>query len=113
MAKVKRWPNSVEMPSQGLIEKELLHQLGLYPRPVEIKIFYDSLAEALKISSAQRQAKMQNSSELAWNNRVRFARRRLANQGFIDKSRRGYWGLTEMGRAAARGPTTPADLGLE
>ena len=63
---------------------------------------YDLLAEHFKLTVQQRLAVMEHTEENAWQNRVRQARRHLANKEWIDKPRpgieRGLWNLTEIGR---------------
>ena len=63
------------------------------------KELYGALADDLQITQEQRMARRPSSGELAWNNLVRYAKRRLIDEGFVDgKAPRGLWKLTEAGR---------------
>jgi hypothetical protein len=109
--------DTVELPSQSIVEDELLCALNLYSRPVDPPAMYALLAERCKMTTLQLSALLPETKENAWKNRVRQARRRLVDLGYLDGSQRGAWLLTEAGRARAcereRQKTfTPDDLGL-
>jgi hypothetical protein len=110
---------SVRLPPQPDVEDRLLHFLSMYNRFVEPKELYNDLANDLKLGQEQRLARRSSSGELAWNNLVRYAKRRLVDAGFIDhNSPRGLWRLTLAGcaeaerRAKAKEPIDPATLGF-
>jgi hypothetical protein len=62
---------------------------------------YGPLADRFGLNALQRHATRRDRDELAWHNRVQFARRRLVDLGYLDGSERGLWGLTPAGRAEA------------
>jgi hypothetical protein len=75
------------------------------------------LANDLKLGQEQRLARRSGSGELAWNNLVRYKKRRLVDAGFVDhNSPRGLWRLMLAGcaeaerRAKAKEPIDPATL---
>lgn len=63
---------------------------------------YALLAEKLNLTVQQRHALLPVTKENAWHNRVRQACRRLKDLGYIDRSTRSHWLLTEAGRTKAR-----------
>jgi hypothetical protein len=84
----------LQLPGESEI-KAALHDLLLlrHPEPVVPSGAYQSLADYFSLSQAQRTLPMENSSEIHWENRVRYARRKLVDEGVIDKSERGVWRL--------------------
>ncbi len=115
---MKRDPrDNVELPSQSIVEDELLCALGHYLRPVDLPAMYALLAEKRGLSRAQLGALLPYTKENAWENRVRQAARRLRDLGYLDGAVKGEWILTESGRAKARDrewqkSRTADDLGL-
>jgi len=109
--------HSVDLPRQSIVEDQLLCALNLYSRPVDPPVIYDLLAQLLKLTTQQRHALLPITKENAWHNRVRQARRRLVDLGYIDRSITRQWTLTEAGQAKAREREwqknlSPDDLGL-
>jgi hypothetical protein len=93
---------SVRLPSQPDVEVRLLHFLYRYGHAVEPKVLYAQLADDFALSQEQRSSRRASSGELAWNNLVRYARRRLVDAGLIDRNApRGLWNLTARGREKA------------
>lgn len=94
------------MPSEGLphqaeVENALLDLLGHSTRPVTPTEAYRALALKFGLTVEQQNRLLDSEPRPEWENLVRFARRRLVDQGFLDKSLRGRWQLTELGRVAA------------
>jgi hypothetical protein len=54
---------------------------------------YRALGEHFQLSTRLRTEVMQNSQEVHWENRVRFARRKLVDAGILDGSEQGVWKL--------------------
>lgn len=73
-----------------------LRALGGSARPAEV---VDQVAEALKISDAQRSDPLASGTS-RFDNMVAWARFYLAKAGLVDASRRGVWALTDKGRSA-------------
>jgi len=73
-----------------------LRALGGSARAAEV---VDQVAEALKISDAQRSDPLASGTS-RFDNMVAWARFYLAKAGLVDASRRGVWALTDKGRAA-------------
>lgn len=117
-------PPANSLPAQSRIELRLLVDLLGRARPAPPSQIYGPLADHFGLGQAERHAPRQSnsdSSDPAWNNAVRFAFRRLKDQGFVCTPVRGQWALTDRGREAAirvrdSGPRfevlTLEDLGL-
>lgn len=122
-----RYKNEVleSFPPQVEVEKRVLVELRLRGRPVAPSELYGPLADQFGLSVSQRHAPrptQPDSSDPAWHNHVRYARRRLVDIGLMNRMPRNMWSLTARGlEAAARleggGPMietlTLADLGLD
>jgi restriction endonuclease Mrr len=82
------------LPSQPRVEVALLDLLrqrgaaGITPEEA-----YEVLADHFHLSEADRALIMANEGRLHWENRVRYARRRLKDLGHLDGSTRGVWKL--------------------
>lgn len=63
------------------------------PDPVEPSDAYQMLADQFALSERLRSKSMENSDENHWQNRVRFARRKLVDAAIIDRSEHGRWQL--------------------
>jgi hypothetical protein len=110
------------LPLQAIVEDELLRLLAL--GPLSTQDAYRLLAEQMSITAAQRAAVIEtaNGQENGWANLVRFARRRLVDDGYLfEPSRAGHglWRLTDAGLARAElrrkvrdGTITLDELGL-
>jgi MoxR-like ATPase len=72
-----------------------LHELLLQraPNPINPQEAYQALADRFRLSTRLRTQLMQNSHELHWENRVRFARRKLVDADLLDGSEHGVWKL--------------------
>ena len=94
---------SVSLPTESEVESGLLLLLrARHPRPVKTVAAYSELAESMGITNEQRWATRTTPSgrENAWENRVRWARFRLVDQGYVvgtAHSKRGFWQLTGAG----------------
>jgi restriction endonuclease Mrr len=107
----------LEMPSNDVIERQLLRFLLLRSRPIEPKKLYGPLAEAVGLTSQQLRLRRKTTEESLWHNLVQTARNHLVRRGLMDNSQRGFWSLTPKGNEAARmheklGSPTLEDLGL-
>ncbi len=94
---------SISLPTESEVENGLLLLLRAHhPRPVNTIDAYPELADSMGINNEQRRATRTTPSgrENAWENRVRWARFRLVDQGYVvgvAHSKRGYWQLTDAG----------------
>jgi hypothetical protein len=79
---------------------DALRTLGGEARPADVK---EMIAKTLQISQEE-QAETLDSGQPRFSNQVDWARFHLSQEGYIDKSRRGIWALTEKGRAARLTP---------
>jgi AAA domain (dynein-related subfamily)/Mrr N-terminal domain len=73
--------------------KIALHELLLerVPIPVAQQEGYEALAERVGLTARLRSELMENSNEVRWENRVRFAWRKLVDAGVLDGSEEGVW----------------------
>lgn len=95
------------LPKYKDIHKPLLYELALRegcsrPRGLrEGKTIYETLAEHFDLSEVDLEIRTNEltpgNDRSKWNSMVRWARRKLVDQGMIDKSRHGIWKLTDKG----------------
>ncbi|HEU4556828.1 MAG TPA: restriction endonuclease [Longimicrobium sp.] len=76
----------------------ILQQLGGSARPNEV---VDGVATMLGVPDALREERLANGRTARFDNQVHWARFFLAESGYIDRSRRGVWTLTDKGRQIA------------
>src|SRR5215469_13679804 len=93
----------INLPVQSDVELHLHLLLYRHRRPVKPQEAYAALAGTFELTPEQRKARRLNSSgELAWSNLVRYAARRLRDNGFMDSTApRGLRMLTAKGREHA------------
>jgi hypothetical protein len=77
---------SIRLPSESEV-RLALHELLLarMPNPVPVSEAYQALADEFRLPASIRNAVMPN-GENHWENRVRFARRKLVDAGLMDAS---------------------------
>src|SRR4051812_39950643 len=78
---------------------ETLQKLGGSARPPEV---VEEVAALLAVPDSVREEKLANGRTPRFDNQVHWARLYLADTGYIDRSRRGVWSLTEKGRQAGQ-----------
>lgn len=86
------------IPTKKDVEIPLLHvihSLGGEVRPSDI---YETLADYFRLSEKERRELTPGGTDLKFPNMVRWARNSLCNKGFLDRSVRGVWKITEVGR---------------
>ena len=72
-------------------------------RKVWIQRAYSILADRMSMTAEQRRLLIPGDrQENAWQNLVRFASRRLVDQGLMQRGPRGYWSITQRGDEVAR-----------
>jgi hypothetical protein len=85
---------ALRLPTEGEVQTALHDLLVMRaPSPVEPSDAYQSLADQFELPERLRAKQMENSSENHWQNRVRFARRKLVDAGIINRSEHGRWQL--------------------
>lgn len=77
----------------------ILQKLGGSARPAEV---VEEIAILLEVPDSVREEKLANGQTARFDNQVHWARLYLAETGYIDRSRRGVWSLTEKGRSAGQ-----------
>jgi hypothetical protein len=84
----------LDLPTETEVQIAL-HDLLLAkaPQPVEPSEAYDVLADQFELPKRLREKPMENSDRSHWQNRVRFARRKLVDAGVIDPAEHGAWQL--------------------
>ena len=84
----------LQLPTESEI-KIALHELLLerVPDPVSPQDAYGILADQFGLPGPLRTKLMENSNEIRWENRIRFARRKLVDAGILDDSEQGVWKL--------------------
>ena len=77
-----------------------LHDLVLSraPLPIQPVEAYEILADKFALSPSLKVKRMEQTDENHWQNRVRRARRKLADAGILDPSEHGMWKLQVRGR---------------
>jgi hypothetical protein len=85
---------ALRLPAEGEVQTAL-HDLLVTkaPSPIEPSDAYRLLADQFALPERLRAKSMENSDENHWENRVRFARRKLVDAGIIDRSQHGSWQL--------------------
>jgi hypothetical protein len=84
----------LHLPTESDI-KIALHELLLkrVPSPVSPQDAYRILADQFGLPERLRTQLMENSNEIRWENRIRFARRKLVDAAVLDGSEQGVWRL--------------------
>jgi restriction endonuclease Mrr len=91
-------------PEVEMLLIELLYERGQL-RPEEA---YDALASRFGLTNEERSLVTRGAKpENAWNNLVRFARRRLVDHGLVNQGPRGLWSLTAEGATSKRAKIVP------
>ena len=86
--------NCNRLPSESEVMAELENFLTKKDRPVSPSEAYRYLADTFKLSRDDRTRLMPNGKDVHWENRVRFARRKLKDMGKLDNSQpRGKWAI--------------------
>ena len=98
-----RIPDSLKLPAQRDVETELLKLLAARSRPLATQEAYRILADTFNLTSAQRDARPERSSDPAWHWLVRRAMQRLVKEKWACHTQHGLWAATEEGRSAQRG----------
>ena len=85
---------ALNLPTEGEVQTALHDLLVMKaPSPVEPSDAYRMLADQFALPEHLRARLMANSGENHWQNRVRFARRKLVDAGIVDRAEYGRWRL--------------------
>lgn len=83
-----------DLPPESEVMIALESLLTKVKRPVTPSEAYRALADHFHLSVEQRSRLMDNGKDCHWENRVRFARRKLVDAGVMAREPRGLWGLS-------------------
>lgn len=83
------------LPPESEVIVALEAFLAKVNRPVTPTEAYDRLADQFHLTMEQRFRLMDNGSDCHWENRVRFARRKLVDAGIMARTPRGLWSLSK------------------
>ena len=86
------------IPTQKDIEIPLLHFIYTLGGIVKPSDTYKPLADYFKLSSQEQNELLPSGISKRWENRVQWARLVLTQKGFLDRSVRGIWKITEKGK---------------
>lgn len=81
----------VELPRYDAVKKALLRYLIDIESATIPSEAYWSLAETFKLTADQLSLKRRDGRGSAWENRVQWAKRKLVEEGFMDKGWHGVW----------------------
>jgi MoxR-like ATPase len=89
----------LRLPTESEV-RAALHDLlvARAPSPVEPAEAYSNLADRFELPERLRSKVMENSNENHWQNRIRYARRKLVDAGIVDGSQHGSWRLSVRSR---------------
>lgn len=81
------------LPPQAEVERQLLIFLGQRPAGVKTAVVYKELAVIMQIDRIALAAKRDSDGRNLWQNLVRFAYRRLKDNGQVNDGPRGLWSV--------------------
>jgi hypothetical protein len=88
----------MSIPSQKEIIVPLLHLIHSLGGEAKPPLVYDILAKYFALTEKERQQLQPSGVNIMFENRVAWVRNMLCDQGFLDRSIRGIWKITEKGR---------------
>jgi restriction system protein len=89
----------MSVPTYDKFIEPVLRFLASHPDGVLAKDAHEAAADALGVSGQDRQELLPSGSQPIYKNRAGWAHDRLKRAGLSSSPRRGYWQLTEQGRA--------------
>jgi restriction system protein len=95
------------VPTYDKFIEPLLRFLATKPNGVQAREAHEAAAEALSVSSEDRKELLPSGAQPIYKNRAGWAHDRLKRAGLSSSPRRGYWQLTDQGRAYVAGHTAP------
>jgi hypothetical protein len=88
----------MSIPSEKEIQVPLLHLIHAMGGEARCRSVYDTLANYFGLTEKERQELQPSGRDRKFDNRVAWARNSLCCQGFLDRTIRGVWKITEKGR---------------
>ena len=86
--------NNKSLPTESDVISELENYLSSVKRPITPSEAYRALADRFGLTQEERTRLMDNGKDIHWENRVRFARRKLKDAGKLNNNlSRGWWAL--------------------
>ena len=95
------------VPTYDRFIEPILRYLAAHPDGAAARDVHDAASQALGLSDADRAELLPSGVQHVFKNRAGWAHDRLKRAGLSTSSRRGYWQLTEAGRAFARDHPAP------
>lgn len=89
------------VPTYDKFIEPLLRFLATQPNGVQARDAHDAAADALGITAQDRQELLPSGAQPIYKNRAGWAHDRLKRAGLSSSPRRGFWQITEQGRAFA------------
>lgn len=89
------------LPKEDDIHLPLLWEIAKWGGKADTSQITKALAEYFKLTQKDLDEVNKSDNRSKWENRVRFARNKLVEFGFISKSIHGVWELTEKGKTIA------------
>ena len=99
----------MSVPTYDKFIEPILRYLAENPGGALARDAHEAAAQALAISEADRQELLPSGTQPIYKNRAGWAHDRLKRAGLSSSPRRGYWQLTEQGRAFASSHAAPLD----
>ena len=95
------------VPTYDKFIEPILRYLAAHPDGAAARDVHDASAQALGLNDAERAELLPSGAQHVFKNRAGWAHDRLKRAGLSTSSRRGYWQLTEAGRAFAHDHPPP------
>src|SRR5215831_10157848 len=95
------------VPTYDRFIEPILRYLAAHPEGAAAKDVHDGAATALRLTDADRAELLPSGVQRIFKNRAGWAHDRLKRAGLSVSRRRGYWQLTESGKAFARDHPSP------
>lgn len=97
----------MSVPTYDQFIEPILRFLAAHPGGAAARDVHSAAATALGLTEEQRAERLPSGVQLVFKNRAGWAHDRLKRAGYSTSTRRGYWQLTEAGRAFANGHPAP------
>jgi restriction system protein len=91
-----------ELPTFDQFIEPLFRFLAEQAEPVRVSVVHEALSSRMGLSSEQQTILLPSRGQPVYKNRIGWAHDRLKREGLSDSPRRGYWQLTDEGRAFHR-----------
>ncbi len=95
------------VPTYDQFIEPVLRYLAEHPDGAPARDVHDAAAASLHLNDADRAEVLPSGTQRVYKNRVGWAHDRLKRAGFSSSLRRGYWQLTDQGRAFASSNAAP------